>query len=176
MSVYTILLTSFIYSDSTLTERMHHFRFLISLIGGESEPSLQNQEIDESNMPSMPLHNYEGIVQFQILYFLRITLYFLLALLKVYEQYKHPLKICITHVIHICRFVDLPRSAIVVWCDFFLNLSSEAKTKVMEMMWGCLSNEERTAVITDLRQFISMSINSRCASDVEESDDVSPAM
>ena len=60
-SVYTILLTSSIYSDSTLTERMHHFRFLISLIGGESEPSLQNQEIDESYMPSMPLHNYEGI-------------------------------------------------------------------------------------------------------------------
>lgn len=97
-------------------------------------------------------------------------------MLKVYEQFKHPLKIYITPFIHICQFVDLPRSAIVVWCDFFLNLSSEAKTKVMEMMWGCLSSEERTAVITDLRQFISMSINSGCASDGEESNDVSPAM
>ena len=48
--------------DSTLAERMRHFRFLVSLIGGESEPSLQNKEINESNMPSMPLHNYEGIV------------------------------------------------------------------------------------------------------------------
>lgn len=91
-TILTILLISFICSDSTLTERMHHFRFLISLIGGESEPSLQNQEIDESYMPTMPLHNYEGIEYFQTLYFSRITLYFPLALLKVYEQYKHPLK------------------------------------------------------------------------------------
>ena len=126
--------------------------------------------------PQCPFIITKVLSTFRHCIFSRITLYFPLALLKVYEQYKQPLKISITHVIHICQFADLPRSAIVVWCDFFLNLSSEAKTKVMEMMWGCLSSDERTAVITDLRQFISMSINSGCASNEEESDDISPAM
>ena len=76
----------------------------------------------------------------------------------------------------VCQLVDLPRSAIAAWCEFFVNLSSEAKTKVMEMMWGCLSSDERTAVITDLRQFISLSINTECESDEEGSNDIPPTM
>lgn len=53
---------------------------------------------------------------------------------------------------------DLPRSAIAMWCDFFVTLSPEAKTEVMRRMWDVLSSEEKSAVIIDLRQFISLAV------------------
>ena len=47
-------------SDSTLKERINYFQFLLLLIGGDSDQSMQNKDITEQNMPEMPLHNYEG--------------------------------------------------------------------------------------------------------------------
>lgn len=47
------------WNASTSTERYNHFRFLISVIGGESDMSQQNRGITESMMMAMPLHNYQ---------------------------------------------------------------------------------------------------------------------
>jgi hypothetical protein len=54
--------------------------------------------------------------------------------------------------------IDLPRSAICIWCDFFLALSSDKKTEVLEQMWEHLTTSEQTAVISDLRVFISAAV------------------
>ena len=97
-------------------------------------------------------------------------------MLYVGQRLQHSNKADITSIICCSQFSDLPRSAIGVWCEFFLSLSSEAKTSVMEMMWTSLSSEEQTAVITDLRQFISISINTEYESDEEQRNDINPTM
>ena len=57
-------------------------------------------------------------------------------------------------------FVDLTRAAIAPWCDFFVGLSSELKTNVMEKMWVTLNSSEQGFVITDLRQFVFLAMKS----------------
>ena len=52
----------------------------------------------------------------------------------------------------------MPRTAVQLWCDYFLSLDSLLKTELLQKMWQILSNDEQTAVITDLRQFIAMSL------------------
>ena len=98
------------------------------------------------------------------------------VMLNVGQRLQHSSKADITSTIFFCQFSDLPRSAIGVWCEFFLSLSSEAKTSVMEMMWTSLSTEEQTAVINDLRQFISISMNTEYESDEEQRNDITPTM
>lgn len=73
----------------------------------------------------------------------------------------HTSLLCLTLVpfIHTLNILpDLPRSAIAMWCDFFVTLSPEAKTEVMRRMWDALSSEEKSAVIIDLRLFISLAV------------------
>ena len=47
------------WNASTNEERHNHFRFLISVIGGESDMSEQNKNITANMMVAMPLQNYE---------------------------------------------------------------------------------------------------------------------
>ena len=47
------------WNASTREERHNHFRFLISVIGGESDMSEQNKNITADMMVPMPLQNYE---------------------------------------------------------------------------------------------------------------------
>jgi hypothetical protein len=98
------------------------------------------------------------------------------VMLYVGQRLQHSNKTDITSIICCSQISDLPRSAIGLWCEFFLNLSSEAKTSVMEMMWTSLSSDEQTAVITDLRQFISISINTEYESDEEQRNNITPTM
>ena len=53
---------------------------------------------------------------------------------------------------------DMPRASIKLWCNYYLSLESLLKTELLKKMWEILSNDEQTAVITDLRQFIAMSL------------------
>ena len=46
------------WNASTFSERYNHFRFFLTVIGGESDMSQQNQGITEDMMMAMPLHNY----------------------------------------------------------------------------------------------------------------------
>ena len=92
------------------------------------------------------------------------------------QRLQHSNEANITFILCCFQFSDLPRSAIGLWCEFFLSLSSEAKTSVMEMMWTSLSSDEQTAVITDLRQFISISINTEYESDEEQRNNITPTM
>lgn len=57
-------------------------------------------------------------------------------------------------------FADLTRAAIAHWCDFFVGLDSELKTKALERMWLTLSSSEQGLVITDLRQFVFLAMKS----------------
>ena len=52
----------------------------------------------------------------------------------------------------------MPRASIKLWCNYYLSLESLLKTELLKKMWEILSNDEQTAVITDLRQFIAMSL------------------
>ena len=53
------------------------------------------------------------------------------------------------------NYPDLPRQHIATWCDWFRNQTIENKTHIFENIWSNLSTEEQTAVIEDLRLFIS---------------------
>lgn len=51
------------------------------------------------------------------------------------------------------NYTDLPNSQIPAWMDFFRNLDSSGKTKLMEGMWDMLTSAEKTVVVGDLRVF-----------------------
>ena len=71
---------------------------------------------------------------------------------------------------------DLPRSAILLWCEYYLILSSELKTNLMKRMWETLTSTEQTAVVTDLRQFINLSVEDELRTVVEECRSVQPTI
>jgi len=52
------------------------------------------------------------------------------------------------------NYTDLPRKDIELWCDFFKQLSGSDKTEVFRRIWEGLNEEERDAVIQDLKVFI----------------------
>jgi hypothetical protein len=49
------------------------------------------------------------------------------------------------------NYVDMPRSRLADWFDFFDTLSSDARTEVFKRVWMHLSSEEQNDVIRDLR-------------------------
>ena len=68
----------------------------------------------------------------------------------------------------------MPRSAISLWCDYYLTLSSEGKTGLMQKMWETLTSMEQTAVVTDLRQFIALAVEDELGAVVAECRSVVP--
>jgi hypothetical protein len=56
------------------------------------------------------------------------------------------------------NYEDLPRSRVMVWCDFFVSLPSfNDRATVFQQMWGVLTPEEQNDVLKDLHMLMQSS-------------------
>lgn len=68
----------------------------------------------------------------------------------------------------------MPRSAVHLWCEYFLSLETSLKTELLQKMWNVLLSEEQTAVIMDLQQFIALSLQEDLNAVVADCRNVNP--
>ena len=74
------------------------------------------------------------------------------------------------HPMPLHNYDDLPASLIAPWCLWFQNQSSDAKTSCFERIWLALSTEDQTAVIKDLKIFVTNGIRLRDMNEASEED------
>lgn len=53
------------------------------------------------------------------------------------------------------NYIDLPRTRLTTWFDYFQALPSHEKPKIYEQIWNLLSSEEKNDIIVDLKLFLS---------------------